>query len=99
MTATLPSDVWVPVPLRARHIMAWDMIVGNDGSLWAVSSSASDPSGKWSISALCGAEGLSQFVDPDDVIPVLVPVVERDAVELTRDQLGARLVERRMERE
>jgi len=33
--------------------------------------------------------------DLDDLLQVLVPVVERDALRLTRDELGARLVDRR----
>jgi hypothetical protein len=37
----------------------------------------------------------SVLVDLDDVIDVLIPVPEREAVELAREVLGARLVERR----
>jgi len=34
-------------------------------------------------------------LDLDEALQVLVPVSERDALELTRDELGARVVERR----
>lgn len=95
MTATLPADVWVPVPLRARHVIAGDVIVGKDGSLWPITESRAT-GGTWSINV---ANFGLDYPDPDDVIPVLVPVIERDAVELTREQLGARLIERRMEQE
>lgn len=90
----MAPDAWVPVPLRWRHILPGDMVVAPDDQIWHV---IEVWSGKCSTTATAerGKERFSRDVDPDDVIPVLVPVVERDAVELTRDQLGARLVERR----
>lgn len=95
MTATLPPDVWVPVPVRARHIIVGDLIAGSDNAVWLVTESR-PAGGTWSLNLY--GHGLV-YPDPDEAIPVLVPVTERDAVELTRDQLGARLVERRTERE
>lgn len=87
---SLDADIFVPVPLRWRHVVAGDVFLGADGLLWAVENMHQG--------AVCVRNGRTQhadIVDPDDVIPVLVPAVERDAVELTREQLGARLIERR----
>lgn len=84
-----PADCWVPVPLRWRHVIPGDVIVGRDGRPWMVTSTGT------AVTAVDGPTAATQPVDPDDPIPVLVPVTDRDAVELTRDQLGARLVERR----
>lgn len=87
-------DAWIPVPLRWRHAIETDVFVAPDGELWQII--RSETHGAWfSVTATRGPDQFSRDVDPDDVIPVLVPVSERDAVELTRDQLGARLVERR----
>lgn len=91
MTAP-PRDAWVPVPLRWRHVVAGDAFLGKDGGLpWHV---VAVEQGRRVIVAR-GARTVTATVDPDDVIRVLVPVTERDAVALTREQLGARLVERR----
>jgi hypothetical protein len=85
---------WVPVPLRWRHVIAGDTFVDRNGALWHVTRVGMTADGFAAVAAQADAVTGSP-VDPDDVIPVLIPVSERDAVELTRDQLGARLVERR----
>lgn len=97
MTATLPPDVWVPVSLRWRHVIAGDVFVGSNGLTWHVTEVEPQNGGCIDITCQSGKDQFTSDVDPDDVISVLVPALERDAVELTRDQLGARLVERRME--
>lgn len=91
----MPPDAWVPVPLRWRHVLPGDVFVGRDESLWLVSDNESARGGLRVRARQGGDSYFSRDVDPDDVIPVLVPTPERDAVELTREQLGARLVERR----
>ena len=90
--SSLPPDAWVPVPMRWRHVVAGDVIVGHDGGLWLVAVRGRDG---LTTAMRTGADQHSAPVDPDDVVQVLVPVTEREAVELTRDQLGARLIERR----
>lgn len=85
---------WVPVPLRWRHVETADVIVAPDGELWQVTDTWFGRACKTATAAR-GRATFSRDVDPDDVIPVLIPVTERDAVELTIEQLGARLVERR----
>jgi hypothetical protein len=81
----------VPIPIRWRHVHAGDVVLGLDGSLWAIS--GRDGGGTWT--ARRGPQVYTSTPDLDDVISVLIPVPERDAVELTRETLGARLVERR----
>ena len=90
MTTTLPPDVFVPVPLRWRHVVAGDVFLGADGRLWCVENMH-----QGAVCVRNARDQVADRVDPDDVVSVLVPVVERDAVELTREQLGARLIERR----
>lgn len=94
VTATLPPDVWVPVPIRWRHILPGDVFVDRDGALWHVNETRTPIAGLW-IKAAKGVDTVQAAVDFDDVIHVLIPVPERDAVELTRDTLGARLIGRR----
>lgn len=91
MTPVELATSWVPVPIRWRHVIAGDIVIGEDGAPWAITDV--DHLGTWV--AQNGPREYQSRPDPDDTIPVLVPVAERDAVELTRDQLGARLVERR----
>lgn len=84
-------DAWVPVPLRAQHVLPGDVFVGKDGALWLVSETSPQ-----FILRRTTDQMFSAFdVDPNAVIHVLVPVTERDALRLTRDELGAALVERR----
>lgn len=93
MTPTELATSWVPVPLRWRHVVTGDVFVGKDQTLWTVAGAV--PGRHFGIEVRSGANTFKTVIDPDDVIPVLVPVAERDAVELTIEQLGARLVERR----
>lgn len=92
---TLPADCFVPVPIRWRHVLAGDVFVDRNGQLWHVVAANPHRTGLITVAAERGDESLTQQLDPDDVIHVLIPVPERDAVELTRERLGARLVERR----
>lgn len=90
------SEVWVPVPLRARHVITGDVFVGGDSNLWHVK----DVRRHDTYLTFYTESGQSYYpadIDPDDTVNVLVPASERDAVELTIDELGARLVERRNE--
>jgi hypothetical protein len=89
----LPADAWVPVPVRFRHVVPGDVFVGRDGALWHIR--ATGVLGRNIVSADQGENNRATPVDLDDVVQVLVPVGEREAVELTREQLGAQLVERR----
>jgi len=89
----LPADAWVPVPLRWRHVAPGDVFVGRDGRLWHVR--AMNVLGRGIVSTDHGGENFAAPVDPDEIVQVLIPVTERDAVELCRDELGARLADRR----
>lgn len=87
------ADTWTPVPLRWRHVQLGDVIAGG-GLLWSVVQLGGYGTAL-NVRIACGARDWSGEVDPDETVSVLVPLPERDAVELTRDQLGARLTERR----
>lgn len=95
MTAPELADCWTPVPLRWRHAIEGDVFVGRDGALWRVDQANSFGPAGIEVVVSCAAATHAADVDPDEVVHVLVPVTERDAVELTREQLGARLVDRR----
>lgn len=94
MTAPELADVYVPVPLRWRHVQAHDVFLAKDGALWTVRQISHRDGGTW-VDAGLGLAFHAADVDPDDVVTVLVPATERDAMTLMRDQLGARLIERR----
>lgn len=96
MTAEEMAQCWVPVQMRWRHIQPGDVIVGKDGAqLWMVSGAGED-GGQWRIDASWSYVGtVTQLGDPDQVATVLLPGALRDAMELTRAELGARLLERR----
>lgn len=93
VTETELSTVWVPVPLRWRHVVAGDVIVGNGGKLWQIEQSHPTAAG-WRL--VTGPGVAHAYVgDADEVVKVLVPATEADAAALTIEQLGARLIERR----
>ena len=91
------SQAWVPVPLRWRHVIPGDVFVGRDNILWTVTEALDPQSFSFEVVVSRIDDHFRDNVDPDDVINVLVPVTERDAVELTMEELGARLVQRRTE--
>jgi hypothetical protein len=95
MTTEELAQVWVPVPLRWRHVAAGDVFLGRESQLWRVErvGSSYGPGVEVTVSTVDAT--FSDEVDPDDVIEVLIPTLEVDAVELTREELGARLVARR----
>jgi len=86
----LPS-AWVPIFIAWRHVVAGDVVLGGDGALWHIAEV--DESGTWIAER--GRQTYESRPDPDATIAVLVPVTERDAIELGQEQLGARLVQRR----
>jgi hypothetical protein len=90
------ADCFVPVPMRWRLVAAGDVFVAKDGRLWSVGALGPRVRGSGLyVAAHCGLQSYETHVDPDDVIHVLIPTPERDAVLLTRDQLGARVFARR----
>lgn len=95
MTApALPADAWVPVPLRWRHVLPGDVIAGRDGLLY-VERVMPDDRGRTVLQVMGAAGTWRGDVDPDEPVTVLMRADERDAATLLRDQLGARLIERR----
>lgn len=91
-----PSDAWVPVPLRWRNVVAGDVFFSEKTrDLWLVVEGLDLERMARGVRVAHGATEHTAKVDPDDVIAVLVPVPERDALRLCRDELGARVLERR----
>jgi hypothetical protein len=94
--SVLPPDAWVPVQLRWRWVRTGDVFFSpKTGDLWSVVNDLGPTYARGSVLVRRGARSYVTTVDPDDAIAVLVPVVERDALALTRAELGARLVGRR----
>lgn len=89
-------DVWAPVPLRWRHVLAGDVFYSaKTCDLWHVTEIENVEPFLLTVHLNHGGERYEVEADRDAVIHVLVPVTERDALRLTRDELGAALVERR----
>lgn len=90
----LPPDVWVPIPLRWRHVAPGDVTLGREGDPWVIT--RCEPSQELiAVQAARSGDPINTYCDPDDTVQVLVPVTERDAVELCREELGARLTAQR----
>lgn len=89
------SDAWVPVPLRWRHVRAGDVFYSpKTEDLWTVTKI--EHRGDFLAEVRVTHNGRPHLVemDPDATVAVLVPVPERDALRVCRDELGARLVSR-----
>jgi hypothetical protein len=84
------NDAWVPVPLRWKHVLAGDVFVGKDGALWTVTETNGLGRGIVTVRRT-SEQTYSAPVNPDAVVSVLVPVLERDALRVCRDELGAQL--------
>lgn len=89
--ARLGRDCWCPVPLRWRHVLPGDVVLDPDRRSWMLT----DRPMSGGLTVTRGAHSYTATPDPDAVVDVLVPVAEREAVEVARDQLGAALVARR----
>jgi hypothetical protein len=92
----IPADAWVPVKLRWRHVRAGDVFFSpKTNDLWMVSAALDrDDRPARAIVVTHGAAVHEAEVDLDETVTVLVPVPERDALRVCRDELGARLVAR-----
>lgn len=85
------ADVHVPVPVRWRVVRPGDVIVGEDGELYMVTAVLVAPRGV-ELRLTHGKYDERHWGDPDQVANVLMRVELKDALVLTRDQLGARLM-------
>jgi hypothetical protein len=96
MTDEQLAQTWVPVSIPWRLVVPGDVMIAPDGAPWAITDCAPRVGSQWWAVAVRGAnQPYEAPMDPDDRINVLVAVTERDAVELSMDELGARLIERR----
>jgi hypothetical protein len=102
VTAPELADCYVPIPLRWRHVIAGDILLGQSGVLFAVTASRPhvDPrghiTGQWALTVGVGPDARPFIGDPDEPARVLTGVPERDALTVLRDELSARVVERRI---
>ena len=87
LNARPPVTCWVPTDRPWRSVRPGTLIVGDDATLWYVS--ASGPHGiGWRLTlAQLGALHAPGAYDgdPDELIPVLVPAAERDAIATLTD--------------
>lgn len=84
------ADHWAPIPLRWRHVLPGDVIVGKAKPLM-VRDVRPDPGG-----LTVRVYGFEQpyYVDADEVMQVLVPAAERTAIASVREQLGGQIIGR-----
>jgi hypothetical protein len=82
------ADAWVPITIPYRALAAGMVIVGG-AKLWHVTSAELHRKGVVVVAAENGAELRSAEMDPDERVPVLYRYVEREAVALLHEQLGA----------
>jgi hypothetical protein len=83
-------DVWVPIPMRWSCVRPEMTLLRPDGREWMVMSATRTPSG----TLVRARRGEQEFfgVPPEPTALVLVPVPERDALTLSRDVLGSRIM-------
>ena len=97
MTTEELAMCWVPVPLRWRHTRPGDVIVGKGDDLWMIEGVSA---GGWGDRGFL-VQGQTTYetprgsIDPDETVQVLVPLPEREALTVARDELAARVIERR----
>lgn len=95
MTAPGLADCYVPVPIRWRHVIAGDLFLDRNGNPWHVTDANTRGRTGCRVVAVCRDLTLDRAVDPDAAVTVLMRADERDAANLLRTELGARLIERR----
>lgn len=89
-----PED-WTPVPLRWRHVRPSDVFVA-DGRAWMVlTAGESGEHERWVVDVVSGEKQHDDVeIDPDEVVFVLCPVTEANALARVRDELGGTVVDR-----
>lgn len=87
---------WAPVQRRWRYIVAGDVIVvpedDGPGSLMTVVDVRFRQAGILVDYLTYGQVQQEPDVDPDELVTVLVPAVERDGMALLTDTMGARVI-------
>lgn len=90
MTPDELATCYVPLPLAWRYVVAGDVFVGKGGKLWTVLGAV--PGVHFGVEVQNGANTFKATVDPDAQVQVLTPVHAHDAMALTREELGGRLI-------
>lgn len=111
LAARPPRSVRVPVPIRTSLLAPGDLIEDRKGVgrlVTDVCRAEAHPDPRWraqqyrgrvvvTVSRVDPRQGVVAFdADRDEPAQVLIPVSEVEAMRLTRDQLGARVMERRV---
>lgn len=89
---TTSPENWTPVPLRWRHVRAGDVVLG-DTTPWMVTE-AIEQLGEPLITIVSGDQTHQEQLDPDEVVCVLCPASEANALARVRDELGGTVVDR-----
>lgn len=90
----MSSDHWAPTVLDWCAVVAGDLILSSDDRPLYVETVTIDTATGAGQVRLAG-HPTPYPVRADATVRVLVPVAERDALALTLDQLGGRIIERR----
>lgn len=96
MTADL---VLVPYPTPWRAVCVGDVMRAPNGELWTVLASTPRRDGRWTAAVwhpLHGQYMPGEGVDRDELVPILTPMAERDALGPLVEQLGAQHIGHRL---
>ena len=89
----VPADTWAPVPMRYELVRVGDVILGRAGPLMVTGAGQDGPS--WRIDVTDGQGQRTVLGTADATAPVLIPLVEREAVLALRTAgMGPRLIDR-----
>jgi hypothetical protein len=95
VTAPALDVAYVPVELDWAAVVPGDVILGSDGRLFIVTGAGKDGD-QWRLDVVHNYCGIETYRSPvNATVRVLVPIPERDALTLARDQLAAHVIERR----
>lgn len=91
---TAPADAYGPVPMRWEMVRPGDVIVGKDRMLMVTG--AGPDGARWRLDVASGYDlARTLYGKADNIAPVLVLLIERDAVLALREAgLGPQLLER-----
>lgn len=96
MTTVPIAHCWAPVQRRWRYIVAGDVIVASEddgpGTLMSIIDVRYRQAGILVDYLLASQIQQEPGVDPDELVTVLVPAVERDGMALLADTMGARVI-------
>lgn len=91
----VPADTWAPVLMRWRLVRPGDVFLDRAGLPWSVTNVGPNARGSVSVVAVRADDVRGRDVHPDDLVNVLIPLVEREAVMNLREAgVTGQLIER-----